>query len=219
MNKKAILFLSIVSSLLFPVMAYAELYSCDGVWTNQPCDGEIESTLQETPPRQASEESRALSQIETLLHNLRMKSIEARSSFGVDVEIEDVVSRCYSLQTSPAEQLDDCRQLVGTREAVIRELVQQEELLRIRRAELEEKRREPSREVVTAIDRERHIYVPVNPRDFHRKRGKRDPADRGRSKKDRGVAPEQTTKSRFDQRMDERMNRFDQRQNQRQRRR
>jgi len=202
--------------------AYAELYSCKGVWTNQPCDGEVETVLEERPVRVPSEEQRVLSEIESLLHSLRMKSIDARHDYGVELSIDHVVSRCYSLESLPNQRLADCREAVNTKEEQLRERIYQEELLKIRRAELERKDSEPAREVVTVIDRERYIYLPRR----HRKPGSgkpgsgvhRQPPGTGVNQKPGRRDPEAQKKpaSRFDIRMQERKSLFDRRREQRQ---
>jgi hypothetical protein len=39
--------LTVATALVLPAQALAEIYKCDGKWTNQPCSGNVESTLDE----------------------------------------------------------------------------------------------------------------------------------------------------------------------------
>jgi len=107
-------FIACISGLLIPAWCFAqavEIHECDGRWTNLPCD-----KLAPLPANKkilTPEEAKARSQKESLLHRLRMKSIEANRKYDVDLDISSAEDLCNNSTTSleicrrEAERLDD----------------------------------------------------------------------------------------------------------------
>jgi hypothetical protein len=100
--------------LLFAVVAIVateavseEIVNCNGRWTNQPCDS-VSSSLPVKKRVISPEEARARSEKESLLHRLTMRSIEAKRSYGVELDIGGARAQC----TASNQTLEACREEV-----------------------------------------------------------------------------------------------------------
>ena len=51
---------ALTAALLLSAPAAAQIYKCDGKWTNLPCSGKVEAQLQEAPHPAAKEEAAAI---------------------------------------------------------------------------------------------------------------------------------------------------------------
>ncbi len=64
--------------LLIPFLAKAEVYNCEGTWTNKPCSGKVDAVLEEARPKENADADPTLSQKRSMLHELKMKALEAK---------------------------------------------------------------------------------------------------------------------------------------------
>lgn len=98
--------------LLSPLLAtnvYAELSNCNGVWTNEPCDGKASSKLEEKDFTPQDPQKRLQSKKQQILHDLRMKELNAERAYKVDVAIDAAETSC----NNPATTLEDCQEKVS----------------------------------------------------------------------------------------------------------
>jgi hypothetical protein len=150
-------------SLLIPTYCLAqgvEVHDCNGRWTNLPCDQAAAPANNKkvlTP-----DEARARSQKETLLHKLRMKSIEADRKYKIDLDMSVVESLCNNVTTS----LEICRKESERLEEKLDRKINAAALLKQREEKIE-KLKEPAVVQVpqtTVIIRERYPYYRPRPR-------------------------------------------------------
>lgn len=97
--------------------ASAEVYNCDGKWTNRPCKGKATQTLQagDTATRVLKPgEVREQSEKRSIFHELNMRAIEARRALNVRMDITNVERTCVEDGASTA---DECRALADEADA------------------------------------------------------------------------------------------------------
>ena len=153
---------------LLPTAAHAELYKCNGTWTNEPCQGEVQNTLQSAPKRTAPTDPDR-SQKDSLLHNLRMMQLKARRNYDVEYDISAVEDFCRK----PAVTAADCQEKTEHAEDRIGKRVTTVASLKEEEAKEEEKevRREGDENEVTVVEnnnyyrrrRRRPGHRPVRP--------------------------------------------------------
>lgn len=93
-----------VLSLFLPLVVSAQVYNCDGVFTNFPCH-------KPKPPAEAKKENNSDKDSlkkQTLLHDLTMKSINYRKKHGIKTDISEANDAC----TDKESPLEVCRTIV-----------------------------------------------------------------------------------------------------------
>ena len=99
-SKKVLLYLALNGLLVGS--AHADFVQCNGVWTNQPCEGSVGATISQTPPPAASEDpSRGAKR--SLLHELTMKNIKAREEFEIRYDLKTLEDFCLRKETTVEE--------------------------------------------------------------------------------------------------------------------
>jgi len=90
---------------LLPVsLAHAEIYECEGKWTNKPCNGSVTKSIEETGSAVPADENvKAIREKTSLLHDLRMKQIQAREVFGIRFDLTAVENFCLKSPSSVEE--------------------------------------------------------------------------------------------------------------------
>jgi hypothetical protein len=89
---------------LFSLPAQAQVYNCDGRWTNKPCAGNIAGVIKEEPavskvPSAAAE----LSEKKSILHELNMRAIDVKRKYALRYDVGEVEKLCYQEGTSLVE--------------------------------------------------------------------------------------------------------------------
>jgi len=95
--------------------AFAEIYNCDGKWTNIKCDSTPKKTIKETKGEKISANQ---SEKSSLLHELRMQSIRAKRDYGVISNISFVEKHCMKNDTS----IESCNEKIDSKSQNISEL-------------------------------------------------------------------------------------------------
>lgn len=85
--------------------AFAEVFECEGKWTNKPCSGKVTRSIEEAGSSTPVDEGTKLLRDKTgLLHEVRMKALSAKENFDIRYELGAVENFC--LKT--ASTLDEC---------------------------------------------------------------------------------------------------------------
>ncbi|NMC63522.1 MAG: hypothetical protein GYA55_10200, partial [SAR324 cluster bacterium] len=111
--------------LLFQSPSFAEIYNCNGTWTNKPCEGEVSKTLPETdrtPDLQAEAAGKKMGLVGAL--ELRVQS--ARRSHGVELDISGIAETCRNNNTS----YEECMTLVNNADDRLEARLHQAKLLK-----------------------------------------------------------------------------------------
>jgi len=112
-------------SFLFQASTFAEIYNCNGTWTNKPCEGEVSKTLPEidrTPDLQAEATRKKMELVGAL--ELRVQS--ARRSHGVELDISGIAETCRAENSS----YEECMTLVNNADDRLEARLHQAKLLK-----------------------------------------------------------------------------------------
>ena len=106
-------------ALALPAVAGADIYNCNGEWTNKPCRGKPTQVIK--PGDSASrvlkpEEVREQSEKRSIFHELNMRNITARRELNVRVDITNVERTCLHEADKSADQ---CRAVAQEADAII----------------------------------------------------------------------------------------------------
>jgi hypothetical protein len=126
--RHSLLFAAII--FIFPLPARAELHECNGIWTNVPCAGTPERTIQEAPKRDTTV-TKDQSQRSLWFHDLEMAQIKAQREYQVDVSIDNARAICSDTRMSA----ESCKRAITARRSEIDHRVHDAEDLRLKRAE------------------------------------------------------------------------------------
>lgn len=97
----------LTGSLHHTMDAQAEIYKCNGTWTNHPCSEGSQAVFPEKVTA-GNPSSEALSEKKSIVHELVMKQIDARRNFGVKVDVAHIEKFCLD----PSSPVKDCLELV-----------------------------------------------------------------------------------------------------------
>jgi len=173
MRLKLFTFLAI--NLILLRSAFAEVYECDGKWTNRPCSGAVTKSLEEIGSSAEVDEHIKLAREKTsLLHDVRMKALRAREDFDLRYEITPLEKFCLTASTT----LEECQKRIKEADAELdqkiasasslasqkRSLELQEEANRLQE---ERNRIEKERPNVTVIEENRNVIVVPRDRYLH----------------------------------------------------
>lgn len=104
------LFASLLISCVTVLSASAEVKNCNGVWTDKPCDGvALTATLAPAPTTSAGDNSADKDEMRKLYHDLDMKRLNARRTYGVQLETGLAVDNCIGAKAS----LEACRRITS----------------------------------------------------------------------------------------------------------
>ena len=112
----------------------AEIFNCDGRWTNQPCKGKVlgkitgESNRKVISPAAAQARTRKT----TLLHDLNMANLRARREFGLRFSILQAQQVCESDETSILE----CEEIIQQHEDRLSSRISEARTLQLKEQEL-----------------------------------------------------------------------------------
>lgn len=155
---------------LFPSLSFAQIYQCDGKWTNKPCGENNTQKAAEKKSSSPDSDSQAISsEKRSAFHELTMKSIQAKREFEVNYDLRNVESFCFSSTTS----LEECQERIEEAEDRIDHKIASQELIKKNKLQKEanalqkEKNRiETSKTEITIIEnkyyRRRHRRWPPN---------------------------------------------------------
>ena len=101
------------------VVSAAEVHECDGVWTNETCNGSISKEFSVSRSAEPSPERKELNQRKLWLHDLEMLRLKAKRDFGLSASIEHVRGQCLDLKV----EAEVCTKLVAEREKEIQNLI------------------------------------------------------------------------------------------------
>ncbi len=151
-------------SVLVPTISQAQVYECNGTWTNQPCNGEPAKTLTGQPsiPSPAvTDPDRGAKR--TIFHDLTMKSIRAKGEYDIKVDLSVAEKLCIK-ELAP---LEACSNQAKADEDAIDEKIKSAESLRLEQKKIAlqeeankiQKERNKSENVNIRIDRRPIIIV------------------------------------------------------------
>jgi hypothetical protein len=133
--------------LLVSPSARAELYECNGTWTNKPCSGKTQKTIDETKAQKRSPAEIEKSQKDLWLHDLETKRFNARRMHGIKIDTKDAAVICQSEKTT----LLECRKAITTLEDKIEERVVAAQQLKLKKQEVESKKVEDNSSQVSRV--------------------------------------------------------------------
>lgn len=96
---------TVIVTFIFPLLARAELYNCDGKWTNKPCVGKAGTTIAEKPLNKELSANPDLAKKKSIFHELNMKNITAKKNLNIKFSIAEIEEICLARTTS----LDLCK--------------------------------------------------------------------------------------------------------------
>lgn len=95
--------------LLIPAALHAQVYQCDGIWTNRPCGEPAIHTSTPAGGAASTDGSRKDASLKrTLVHNLSTANFNAKRLHKVSIETAGIENFCSNEATS----LDDCEKRV-----------------------------------------------------------------------------------------------------------
>lgn len=153
--------LTLLLSLLLTSTARAELSNCNGVWTNDPCEGNASSKLEEKDFKPQDPQKRLQSKKQQILHDLRMKELNSERTHKIDIAIDPAETVC----NDPATTLEDCQEKVtelrnkiddAVRDA--REIEIEEKKIEAEKAEAKTKAENNTTTITIIKERRRHPW-------------------------------------------------------------
>ncbi|MCB0317500.1 MAG: hypothetical protein KDD56_02000 [Bdellovibrionales bacterium] len=104
-----------ISSLIYQ-NAFADIYFCNGVWTNTSCENEPEKVITSNEDSKTSEinneEHKILSKKKSLLHNLASLKFKLEREYGGNFSINSAERVCQD----PASSLEECERAIDAAE-------------------------------------------------------------------------------------------------------
>ena len=108
MNKLFTATLIFILSLSFASKSHAQVYNCDGIYRNIPCDSSgtepKQSDLQQDEKSPGLEIKKEVSQKKSLIHDLDMKVFKANREYKINFNTSVITDFCLKTETS----LEDC---------------------------------------------------------------------------------------------------------------
>jgi len=89
--------------------AEAELFKCKGVWQNKPCDGEASRIITETNSVLDEKSLKTLSKKKSLVHDITMRSLEAKRDYDIRTDLDNVEQVCYDTTKS----IEECKSAIS----------------------------------------------------------------------------------------------------------
>lgn len=118
--------------VLMPRSVQAQVYECDGKWTNQECHGQINAELEETN-KVLDVNDRLTREKRSLLQELRMELLSAREDYGIQFDIKAVEVICGDATAS----LEDCQEKVNEAQGLLSEAIKESVALNLQKKSLE----------------------------------------------------------------------------------
>jgi hypothetical protein len=125
------LYYNLAFFLVTSCIAYADIKNCNGVITNQECEGGGSKVMEEQPYKTPLPEAAEVKQKETLLERLRSAIGKAKSEQGVAVDIRVTETVCKM------SSVTECKDLVIAKERELNALVESARISLERRKERE----------------------------------------------------------------------------------
>lgn len=181
-------FLLFSLALLSTCPAFAELYECNGTWTNRSCESEASTVIAERPLQQRSQEQVDRDQKKLWIHSIESKLFEARREFGIEIDITAVHSTCSEQSSS----LIECRKEIDEIENTLDRRILSRHNTSVKQEKQQQENSETSDTIVYIDNRLDYPYRYYNRRDY-RYRGKARNSNRVK-KGNPGLSSKYTTK-------------------------
>ena len=152
-----------LSLILFSSSAFAELYECNGTWTNRKCDDQATSVLKEVPYQERSLEDRQKDMVSLWLHDLRTLKLKANKKYDTDLDISDAIQTCTKIPLDYAA----CRKIVSDRSNALHEKIDTAKVAMKKAKEEKEKKVEEDYTTIVRIEDGR-FYDPFTGYYYHR---------------------------------------------------
>ncbi len=154
-------------AMMSPPTAAAQLYECDGTWTNKPCKGTVAETLDAATGAPSNDPGRG--EKRSLLHDFTMKTIKAREDYGIRVDLSPAEKACVK-DPVPVE---DCRRTISVMQEQLDQDVQAASVIKARekanklqeesnKLQRERNEIEASKPDVVVVEKRPLIVVPRN---------------------------------------------------------
>lgn len=104
-----------IVSLAMVSLAHAEIYNCDGKWTNKPCDGNATQVLKEKPLSADVITKSDLDQKIAQLAKFKRFNAEGEEKYGIFVDYPPIEEFCLSDETI----LADCQEKLDKAERAL----------------------------------------------------------------------------------------------------
>lgn len=133
------LFLRLIVWLLFvfvlvfiPCSGNAQVYECDGKWTNQECHGQVNAELEETN-KVLDVNQRLTREKRSLLQELRMEVLSAREDYSIQLDIKVAERTCEEATAS----LQDCQSQINDARGLLAEAIKESVATSLQKKSLE----------------------------------------------------------------------------------
>lgn len=156
--------------LIFTPAAAADVVLCNGRWTNRPCE-DPQKVLEEAPPAPPSSSNPGTPEVSakrSLLHDIRMKALNARRKYDLRFELGSLEHFCLetpSTKEQCAEKIAEVESKLDEKIVTAASLKQEEEKLRLQqeanRLQEERNRIEAERSTVTVV--QPRVISPTTP--------------------------------------------------------
>ena len=133
---------------LVGTVVWAELYECNGVWTNRPCEGQSSNSMKESAAKQIDVAEREAKEKRFWVNDLELKRLRARKEHGLEMNVGDVMELCQDSSTT----LQVCRNAVAARENEIGKSILDAKNAALKQQTLEEEKRKTEADIVNQIN-------------------------------------------------------------------
>jgi len=166
--------LAALLSLFWTIPASAEIYNCEGRWTNKPCDSNSRPAFAEeqSAPDPDAETKADLSKRKLWLQDLDLLRLRLKRKHDVAVSTREIEELCLNTNSSAIE----CSQAVSAKENEINQLLVEKDRLNVERDrnKIEEKTAEQNANPPTAVTVIQENNVIIAPRHHDRPHHVRD---------------------------------------------
>ncbi len=165
-----LLFILFFLAQLFQQNAQAQLFECEGKWTNKPCNGKVEKELSVKEEKTgivgiSSNPDRAKKS--SLYHELMMKSVKAKNDFQIETNLDQAEDKCLKGDYT----LEECQTQIDSYNKELDSKIHKAEILKLKKEEvqLQKERNKIAQEnnTTTVIER-RPVYIFKNNEPKHK---------------------------------------------------
>ncbi len=123
----------IICLLLVPHIARADIYECNGTWSNTPCQNPGKVIVEKPSDPRQDEKASTLSRKKSLFHDLNMKHIKAERDHGIIFDISATEAACNKEDVS----IEECQTLVQQAHEALDARMSDQELTELQKKNLE----------------------------------------------------------------------------------
>lgn len=149
----------IVALLCLSTICQAQIYNCDGTWTNKECSGKT-SQIKETTKTPASTPSKDLAKKKTWINELDLLRLKAKREHQIQVSISAIEDICLT----PSTTLADCSKTISDKEKQINELIIAKQNSEQKSKQKQSEEKPSTNTTVTIYNNEENNYKIIRPK-------------------------------------------------------